>query len=150
MSRSSAELMGTPNGLFHWVPGEMIAVLRLPRLPADDTLERLEEQVRGRLNEYLAPHGLMLEHYGTAGRWRDNPAMPPVRRRSFIFGLHRRQPLIAIFFHTVHQDKTVRDPLPMTLSYLQRHLEHLMQTGLHLVSAMPNWLVSAAPQYYSE
>jgi len=42
-----------------------------------------------------------------------------VRRRSFIFGLHRRQPLIAIFFHTIHHDKAVRDPLPMTLSYLQ-------------------------------
>src|SRR5712691_7292631 len=145
MSRSPAELMGTPNGLFHWVPGEMIAVLRLPRLPSDDTLERLEEQVRVRFNEFLAQYGLTLEPYGTAGRWKDNPTMPPVRRRSFIFGLHRRQPLIAIFFHTIHHDKAVRDPLPMTLSYLQGHLEHLMQTGLNLVSAMPNWLVTAAP-----
>jgi len=34
----------------------MIAVLRLPRLPSDDTLERLEEQVRVRFNEFLAQY----------------------------------------------------------------------------------------------
>lgn len=76
--------------------------------------------------------------------------MPPVRRRAFIFGLHRKQPLVAIFFHTRHVDASIADPLPMALSYVQMHLERLAQVGLWIVSAMPNWLVSAAPLYYAD
>ncbi|QBD82462.1 hypothetical protein EPA93_43395 [Ktedonosporobacter rubrisoli] len=150
MSRSSTALMGTPDELFHWIPGEMVVIVRLPQLPADDTQDVLIEQVRTQLNEFLAQYSLSLEPYGTYGRWEENPSMPPVRRRSFIFGVHHKQPFIAIFFHTRHADPTVRDPLPMALSYLQAHLEHLAQAGLRVVSAMPNWLVTAAPSYYSE
>src|SRR3979411_69210 len=113
MSRSSTEFMGTPDGLYHWIPGEMVVVVRLPRLPVDDTQDLLVEQVRIQLNELLAQYSLALELYGTYGRWNDVPTMPPVRRRSFIFGLHRNQPLIAIFFHTRHMNPDVRDPLPM-------------------------------------
>ena len=127
----------------------MVVVVRLPRLPVDDTQDLLVEQVRSQLNELLAPYSLTLEPYGTYGRWSDVPTMPPVRRRSFNFGLHRKQPLIAIFFHVRHTDPTVRDPLPMALSYLQGHLERLAQVGLHIVSAMPNWLVTAAPLLYA-
>jgi hypothetical protein len=150
MSRSSSELMGTPDVLFHWIPGEMVIVVRLPRLPVDDSHDMLVEQVRTRLNEFLAQYGLALELYGTAGRWSEVPTMPPVRRRSFIFGLHRKQPLIAIFFHTRHMDTTVADPVPMALSYLQAHLEQFARQGLHIVSAMPNWLVAAAPLFYGD
>lgn len=148
MSRSSTEVMGIPDGLFHWIPGEMVVVVRLPRIPGEDTQEVLIEQIRAQLNEFLAQYSLVLEIYGTAGRWSET--RPPIRRRSFIFGLHRKQPLIAIFFHTRHLDPTVRDPLPMALSYLQGHLEHLAQVGLHVVSAMPNWLVAAAPFFYAD
>lgn len=150
MSRSSTEFMGMPDELFHWVPGEMVVVVRLPRIPVDDTQEILVEQVRLQLNEFLAHYDLTLEPYGTAGRWRDTPTMPPVRRHAFIFGLHRKQPLIAIFLHTRHLDPAIRDPLPMALSYLQAHLEQLSQAGLHIVSAMPNWLVTAAPLLYAD
>jgi hypothetical protein len=150
MSRNSTELMGTPDELYHWIPGEMVVVVRLPRLPVDDTQDLLVEQVRIRLNEFLAPYSLSLEPYGSYGRWSEIPTMPPVRRRSFIFGLRQKQPLIAIFFHVRHADTNVRDPMPMALSYLQGHLEHLAQAGLHVVSAMPNWLVTAAPLFYSE
>jgi hypothetical protein len=38
----------------------------------------------------------------------------------------------------------------MALSYLQNKLEQLVQAGLHVVSAMPNWLVTAAPLLYGE
>jgi hypothetical protein len=148
MSLSSAELMGTPEELFHWVPGEMVVVVRLPRLPAEETLETLVEQVRNQLNGFLSQYSLALEPYGTHGRWNNEPAMPPVRRRAFIFGLHRKQPLLALFLHTRHLDPQVRDPLPIALSYLQAHLEHLAQLGLHVVSAMPNWLMTAAPLLY--
>lgn len=150
MARSSTEYMGVPNELFHWVPGEMIVVVRLPRLPVDDSQDLLVEQVRTQLNEFLAQYRLVLEPYGTAGRWSEIPAMPPVRRHSFIYGLHRKQPLIAIFFHTRHLDLVVTDPVPSALSYLQGHLEHLTQIGLHIVSAMPNWLVTAAPLFYDD
>ncbi len=37
----------------------------------------------------------------------------------------------------------------MALSYLQGRLEQLAQSGLMLVSAMPNWMVTAAPIQYS-
>jgi Subtilase family len=150
MSRNSVELMGTPNELFHWVPGEMVVVVRLHRRPAEDTQEMLVEQIRGQLNSLLARFNMVLEPYGTIGRWRDAPAMPPIRRRSFIFGLHRQQPLIAIFFHVRPVGSSRQDPMPMALSYLQAHLEELAQAGLHLVSAMPNWLVTAAPLLYGD
>ncbi len=150
MSRSSSEFMGIPDELYHWLPGEMVIVVRLPRLPVDDSHDVLVEQVRTRLNEFLAQYGLALELYGTSGRWSEVPTMPPVRRRSFIFGLHRKQPLIAIFFHTRHMDTTVSDPVPMALSHLQAHLEQFAQQGLYIVSAMPNWLVTAAPLFYGD
>lgn len=150
MSYSSSQFMGMPEGLYHWVPGEMVLVVRVPRLPAEDALDALVEQVQTQLNEFLAQYGLSLELYGTAGRWRVTPTMPPVRRRAFIFALHRKQPLVAIFFHARHIDAGVSDPLPMTLSYFQSHLEYLAQLGLHIVSAMPNWLVTAAPVYFAE
>jgi hypothetical protein len=150
MSRISRELMGTPDELFHWIPGEMVVVVRLPRLPVADQQDILVEQVRTILNELLAQYHLKLEIYGTHGRWITVPAMPPIRRHSFVFGLRRNQPLIAIFFHTRHEDPEVADPLPMALSYLQTHLDYLVQMGIQVVSAMPNWLVTAAPVFYSE
>ncbi len=150
MPRSSKELMGTPDRVFYWVPGEMVVIIRLPRRPADDSLDALAEQVRNQLNALLAPHELMLETYGSAGRWLEVPAMPPIRRSVFIFGLHRQQPLAAIFFHARHADPAVVDPAPMALSYIQGQLERLAQAGLSLVSAMPNWLVTAAPMWYAD
>lgn len=148
MSFSSTELVGFADELYHWIPGEMVVIVRLPRLPTDETLETLTEQVRGQLNSLLSQYGLTLELYGTHGRWINAPAMPPIRRRAFLFGLHRKQPLLALFFHTRHQDAQIRDPMPMALAYLQSHLEQLAQVGLYLVSAMPNWLVTAAPAFY--
>jgi hypothetical protein len=150
MSRSSTEFMGTPGGLFHWVPGEMIVVVRLTRAPLDDALDMVVEQIRIQLNTFLARYHLSLDLYGTAGRWNDSPTMPPVRRRAFVFGRHRQQPLVAIFFHTRHLEDLQSDPLPMTLSYIHAHLEQLAQIGLHIISVMPNWLVTAAPLLYSD
>ena len=149
MSRNSTEFVGIPDQLYHWIPGEMVVIVRLPRLPADDIQDALVEQIRTLLNGFLARYLLALEPYGTYGRWRVIPTMPPVRRHSFIFGFHRKQPLIAMFFHTRHADSSVQDPSPMALSYLQGHLEQLAQAGLHVVSAMPNWTVMAAPMLYS-
>ncbi len=148
MSLSSSGLMETPEALYHWVPGEMVVVVRLPRLPGEETLETLVEQVRSQLNGVLSQYSLTVEAYGTYGRWSNAPAMPPVRRRAFIFGLYRKQPLLAIFLHARHLDPQVHDALPKAISYLQAHLEHLAQLGLHIVSAMPNWLVTAAPLFY--
>ncbi len=145
MAHNAMELMGTPAELFHWVPGEIVVVIRLPRLLTDELQELLVKQARTLLNEFLAQYHISLETYGTDGRWRDNPTMPPVRRRAFTFGLHRKQPLMAIFFHVRHADASVRDALPIALSYLQSHLEQVAQRGLFIVSAMPNWLVMAAP-----
>jgi hypothetical protein len=150
MARNTTEFMGIPNELYHWIPGEMVVVVRLPRLPSDETQEILIEQVRTLLNSVLARYQITLEIYGAGGRWRELPTMPPVRRRSFVFGLHRKQPLLAIFFHTRHSDPLIRDAVPMTLTYLHSHLEQLAQQGLHLISAMPNWLVMAAPAFYGE
>src|SRR5262249_51809897 len=59
-----------------------------------------------------------------------------------------KQPLLALFLHARHLDSQVRDPVSLALPYLQAHLEHFAQIGLHLVSAMPNWLVTAAPLFY--
>src|SRR5437588_2142957 len=148
MVRSSKELMGTPDSLFHWIPGEIVVIVRLPQRPADDTLDLLVEQVRSQLNTTLARYELVLERYGTHGRWLYMLAMPPVRRQAFIFGLHRSEPLVAIFLHARHNDPALEDAAPMALSYLQGQLEQLAQAGLHLVSAMPNWLVTAAPVLY--
>ncbi len=150
MSRSSMEVMGTPDELYHWIPGEMVIVVRLPRLPVDDALELLAEQIRAQLNIFLAQYRLTLELYGTHGRWLEVPTMPPVRRRAFLFGFHRKQPLMALFFHTRHLDQQGSDPLPMALSYIQAHLEQLAGVGLSILSAMPNWLMTAAPFFYEE
>ncbi|HLZ81167.1 MAG TPA: hypothetical protein VKP04_06010, partial [Ktedonobacteraceae bacterium] len=100
MSRNAFDLMGTPDNIFYWIPGEIVIVVRLPKNPGDDEMDTLVEQVRGQLNVVLQPHDIVLELYGTHGRWlEDTSAMPTVRRHAFIFGLHRQQPLVAIFFH---------------------------------------------------
>ncbi|HKF36074.1 MAG TPA: hypothetical protein VKB35_04175, partial [Ktedonobacteraceae bacterium] len=147
---NSQELMGIPDELFHWVPGEMVVVVRLHRRPAEDTQDILIEQIRSQLNSLLARYNAVLEPYGTHGRWSDALTMPPIRRRSFIFDLKGQQPLIAIFYHVRQIGSSIPDPVPMTLSYLQAHLEELAQAGLHVVSAMPNWLVTAAPLFYGD
>src|SRR5713101_4117246 len=98
MAHSSIELMVTPDVLFYWIPGEMVVVALLHRHPATETQEILVEQIRAQLNALLVGYGILLEAYGTAGRWQD--AVPgATMRRSFIFGRHRQQPLIAVFFH---------------------------------------------------
>ncbi len=150
MPRNSTELMGTPDELFYWVPGEMVVVVRLHRRPNPDTQDLLVEQIRSQLNSLLARYSMILEPYGTYGRWSDIPTMPPVLRRSFVFGFHRQQPFIAIFFHVRHVGAFNTDPMPLALSYLQAHLEELAQAGLNVVSAMPNWLVTVAPQLHSD
>ena len=151
MSRNAIDVMGEPKTIFNWIPGEMVVIVRLPKRPPDDELDTLVEQVRKQLNVILQPRDLTLELYGTYGRWLDESyAMPPVRRSAFIFGLHRQQPLVAIFFHARHADPAVEDPAPMALSYLQGQLEKLAQAGLHVLSAMPNWLVTAAPVLYGD
>ncbi|WP_170142570.1 S8 family serine peptidase [Thermosporothrix hazakensis] len=142
--------MGTPSELFYWIPGEMILVARLPGLPIDDSTDALVEQIRLQLNTFLSQYQLTLELYGTAGRWRTTPTLPPIRRRSFIFGLHRKQPLLAIFFHVSHTDASISDPVPMTISYIQSRLDYFSQQGLHIVSAMPHWLVTTATHFYGE
>lgn len=150
MVRNSIELMGTPDGLFYWIPGEMVVVARLQRHPAAETQEILIEQIRAQLNALLIGYGITLEAYGAVGRWRDASLGPGAAvRRSFIFGRHRQQPLIAIFFHALHVNPSAQDATPMALSYIQSNLEALAQAGLHIVSAMPNWLVTAAPFLYS-
>jgi len=148
MSRSATELLGVPREIFYWIPGEMVAVVQLPRRPTNGELDVLVEQVRAQLNDVLAPYQLHLEPYGTSGRWRDS-TLPPVRRRAFLFGLRRRNPFAALFFHVRHADPAIQDSAPMALSYLQEHLEELAQSGLSLVSAMPNWLVIATPSLYT-
>lgn len=149
MSRNVVESSSTPDRIFHWIPGELVVIVQLPDPSIADTqLETLAEQVRIQLNALLVPYDLMLEAYGTHGRWQEDLAMPPIRRRAFIFGLLKQQPLVAIFFHTRHRDPSVIDPTPMTLSYIQRQLERLAQVGLRILSAMPNWLVTAAPALY--
>ncbi len=148
MARNSIELMGTPDGLFYWIPGEMVVVARLQRHPAAETQEILIEQIRAQLNALLIGYGITLEAYGAVGRWQDTSPGATVRR-SFIFGRHRQQPLIAIFFHALSVNTSTQDATPLALSYIQSNLESLAQAGLHIVSAMPNWLVSAAPFLYS-
>ena len=150
MPRNSTELMGTPDELFYWVPGEMVVVVRLHRRPNPDTQDLLVEQIRSQLNSLLARYSMILEPYGTYGRWSDIPTLPPVLRRSFVFGFHRQQPYIAIFFHVRLVGAFNADPMPLALSYLQAHLEELAQAGLNVVSAMPNWLVTVAPQLHCD
>ncbi len=143
--------MGTPSRVFHWIPGEIILVVRLPRIPLEDALEVAIEQVRLQCNQFLAQYQLTLEAYGTGGRWLE-PSMAPVRRRAFMFGLHRKQPLVAIFFHVRQSGAETQDAAPLALSYIQAHLEYFSQLGVSIVSAMPNWLVTAAAtgsSYYS-
>lgn len=149
MYDNAIELMGMPDQLFHWVPDEIVVIVRLPRIPIDDTQEIIAEQVRIQLNDLLRQYGVALEVYGTYGRWREL-AMPPIRRRSFLFGLHRKQPLLAVFFHTRSLNPEIDDPLTEALSQIQGRLEVLAQLGLHVLSAMPNWLMSAAPLYYTD
>ena len=141
--------MGIPDQLFHWIPDEIVVIVRLPRIPVDDTQEIIAEQVRIQLNDLLTQYGVFLEAYGTYGRWRE-PSMPPIRRRSFLFGLHRKHPLLAIFFHARSLDPQIDDPLTEALSQIQGRLEMLAQVGLQVLSAMPNWLTRAAPLYYTD
>lgn len=150
MSHTASELMGTPDSLFYWIPGEIVIVVRLKRKPAEEILETLTEQIRTTLNTFLDAYHLTLEPYGAGGRWRETPGMPPVRRRAFIFGLHKPQPSMALFFHVRHADPSITDPTPLALSYLQAHLEQLAQEGLALLSIMPNWLVAATPVFYND
>jgi hypothetical protein len=150
MSRTTSELLGAPDSLFYWTPGEIVVVVRLKRKPAEEILNTVIEQIRTTLNTFLAAYQLTLELYGTGGRWRETPGMPPVRKHAFIFGLHRPQPSLAIFFHVRHVDPTVSDPAPLAIFYLQVHLEQLAQEGLAILSSMPNWLVAAAPVFYSD
>jgi hypothetical protein len=152
MSRDSIEEpMGTPEELFNWVPGEMVVVVRLHRRPAEEVQDILIEQVRNQLNALLSPYNIILESYGTQGRWRDAPGMPPIRRRAFLFGLHRQQPLMAIFYHARQSDSSLQDPVPLALAHIEGQLDQLVQAGLHVVSAMPNWLVTAsAPLFYGD
>src|SRR5579871_4955869 len=98
MVANAGESMGMPDGLFYWIPGEMVVVVRLHRHPAPETQELLVEQVRGQLNALLSQYGMVVDPYGSAGRWRKGTAAAKLRR-SFIFGRHRQQPLIAMFFH---------------------------------------------------
>ncbi|HCI79796.1 MAG TPA: hypothetical protein DHW02_08905, partial [Ktedonobacter sp.] len=149
MYNASIEFMGIPDQLFHWIPDEIVVIVRLPRIPVDDTQEIIAEQVRIQLNDLLTQYGVFLEAYGTYGRWRE-PVMPPIRRRSFLFGLHRKHPLLAIFFHTRSLDPQIDDPLTEALSQIQGSLEMLAQVGLQVLSAMPNWLTRAAPIYYTD
>ncbi len=153
LSSTGARGTGTPEDLFYWIPGELVVVVQLSRRPAEDALEVLAEQVRSHLNVMLAPHNLALEPYGTHGRWLEESTMPSIRRRTFIFGLDRQQPFAAIFFHvryTEPVDPSAPDCVPMALSHLQLRLEQLAQAGLYLVSAMPNWIVTAAPMFYGD
>lgn len=150
MSRSSFELMGTPDELFHWIPGEMVVLVRLPRRLTNNEVDTLTEQVLHRLNAFLARYELVLDIYGTAGRWSDIPTMPPIRRRAFLFGARWRQPCIALFFHVRSTATPDIDAMPMALSYLHAHVRQLAQEGLRIVSAMPNWLVTAAPTWYED
>src|SRR5579875_1937761 len=100
MTPGAADLVGRPTELFYWVRGEMVVVVQLPRRPAEDALELLAEQVRSQLNALLEPHHLMLEPYGSGGHWQEEakPSRPPIRQRAFLFGYHRQQPLVAIFY----------------------------------------------------
>jgi hypothetical protein len=68
-----------------------MVVIRLPGHVKDDAQDVLVEQVHSQFNATLAPFSLTLELYGTYGRWHETPSMPPVWRRSFVFGPHQQQ-----------------------------------------------------------
>lgn len=145
MAAYANELMGIPDGLGYWIPREMVVVVRLHRHPVAEAQDMLVEQVQRQLNALLAQYGMTLEPYGVSGRWRD---VTGAARRSFIFGRHRQQPLIAIFYQVRQPSLLSQDPMPMALAYIQSNLEQLAQAGLQIVAAMPNWLVTAAPSNY--
>ena len=46
----------------------MVVIIRLPRRPAEGTLDMLVEQVRGQLNTLLERYDLRLEIYGISLR----------------------------------------------------------------------------------
>jgi hypothetical protein len=150
MARTTSEVMGTPESLFHWIPGEMVVVVRLPRKPMDELIETLVEQIRTTLNLFLATYKVTLDPYGSSGRWLETSNVPPIRRRAFLFGLHRPQPSLALFFHVRHLETGHGDALPLAIISLQTHLEHLAREGLLLLAVMPNWLVAAAPVFYNQ
>jgi hypothetical protein len=145
MAAYGNELTGIPDGLRYWIPGEMVVVVRLNRHPVAEAQDVLVEQVQRQLSALLAQYDMALEPYGHTERWRN---VTNLTRRSFVFGRHRPHPLIAIFFHVRQQSLISQDPLPLALAYIQANLEQLAQGGLHIVSAMPNWLVTAAPASY--
>ena len=55
MSRNLVEQISRPDQLYHWVPGEMVVVIRLPGQVKEDAQEVLVEQVRSQLSATLAP-----------------------------------------------------------------------------------------------
>src|SRR5207302_10208172 len=90
MARNSIELVGTPDGLFYWIPGEMVVVVRLHRHPAVETEKALIEQIRGQLKALLARSGMVLGPYvpiGRSGHMRCVTALG----RSLVLGLLRLQ-----------------------------------------------------------
>src|SRR5437879_6505136 len=76
MARTASEFLGAPDAIVHWIPGEIVVVIRLKRKPAEETQETLIEQIRATLNTWLAPYAITLEAYGTAGRWHETTSMP--------------------------------------------------------------------------
>src|SRR5258708_36276590 len=116
MARTASELMGTPDSLFHWIPGEIVLVVRLKRKPADELQETLVEQIRATLNTVLAAYQLTLEPYGSGGRWRETPGMPPIYRRPFLFCLPQPPPSGALFFLVRSAHPTTIDPVPLALT----------------------------------
>src|SRR5258708_23116705 len=113
MARTASELMGTPDSLFHWIPGEIVLVVRLKRKPADELQETLVEQIRATLNTVLAAYQLTLEPYGSGGRGRVTPGMSQKYRRAFIFGLPQPQPSRALLFPVRPAEPTPTDAVPL-------------------------------------
>ena len=50
MSRNAFDLMGTPDSIYNWIPGEIVVIVRLPKRPDDNDLDMLVEQVQSQLN----------------------------------------------------------------------------------------------------
>lgn len=140
----------TPERVYHWIPGEMVIILRMPAFLSDEYTGKLAEQVRSQLNVLLVEHQITLEHFlRRTSRATTRPLA--TTREGFLFALQRRQPLMALFYRAVHQDPEVEDAVPLALLYIQSHVEALAQAGLQIVGAMPNWLVTAAaPFYYAD
>src|SRR5260370_7643408 len=93
MAAAQQELMGTPDELFHWVPGEMVVVVRLHRRPAEDTQHILIEQIHSQLNALLAPYNTVLEPYGTHGSGAAALTLPPLPPRPPLPPLPLHHPL---------------------------------------------------------